>query len=95
MTKSAKTCPFIAVFGLYLMSNSLSSMTHFINLPEVSGLCSTCFIGYYVEISMVGGVFGLRLPMPGLISPFLGTFPLLLSELGCNSRLAATLCLCL
>ena len=53
MMKSAKTCPFIAVFGLYMMSNSLNSMAHFINLPEVSGLCSTCFIGYYVEISMV------------------------------------------
>ena len=53
MTKSAKTCPFIAVFGLYLMSNSLSSMTHFISLLEVSGLCNTCFIGYYVGTSMV------------------------------------------
>ena len=45
MTKSAKTCPFIAVFGLYLISNSLSSMAHFISLSEVSGLCNTCFIG--------------------------------------------------
>ena len=45
MTKSVKTCPFIVVFGLYLMSNSLSSMAHFINLLEVSGLCNTCFIG--------------------------------------------------
>ena len=53
MTKSAKTYPFIAVFCLYLMSNSLSSMAHFINLPEVSGLCNTCFIGYYVGTSMV------------------------------------------
>ena len=53
MTKPAKTCPFIAVFGLYLMSNSLSSMAHFINLPEVSGLCNTCFIGYSVGTSMV------------------------------------------
>ena len=53
MTKSAKTCPFIAVFGLYLISNSLSSMAHFINLPEVSGLCNTCFIGYYVGTSIV------------------------------------------
>ena len=48
MTKSAKTCSFIAVFGLYLMSNSLSSMAHFISLSEVSGLCNTCFIGYSV-----------------------------------------------
>ena len=53
MTKSAKTCPFIADFGLYLISNSLSSLAHFISLPEVSGLCSTCFIGYYVGTSMV------------------------------------------
>ena len=52
MTKSAKTCPFMAVLGLYLMSNSLSSMVYFISLPEVSGLCSTCFIGYFVGTSM-------------------------------------------
>ena len=53
MTKSARTCPFISVFGLYLMSNSLNSMAHFISLLEVSGLCSTCFIGYSVGTSMV------------------------------------------
>ena len=53
MTKSAKTCPFITFFGLYLMSNSLSFMAHFISLPEVSGLCNTCFIGYSVGTSMV------------------------------------------
>ena len=53
MTKSAKTCPFIVAFGLYLMSNSLSFMAHFISLSEVSGLCNTCFIGYYVGNSMV------------------------------------------
>ena len=52
MTKSAKICPFIAVFGLYRMSNSLSSMAHFINLPKVSGLCNTCFIGYSIETSI-------------------------------------------
>ena len=39
MAKSAMTYPFIAVFGLYLMSNSLSSMAPFISLPETSGLC--------------------------------------------------------
>ena len=44
MTKSAKTYAFIAIFGLYLMLNSLSSIAHFINLPEVSGLCSTYFV---------------------------------------------------
>ena len=53
MTKSAKTCPFIAIFGLYLRSNSLSSIAHFISLPYVSGLCNTCFIRYYVGTSMV------------------------------------------
>ena len=53
MTKSAKTCPFMAVFGLYQISNSLSSMAHFISLPEVSGLCNTCFIGYSVGTSIV------------------------------------------
>ena len=53
MTKLAKTCPFIAVFDLYLMSNSLSSMAHVISLPELSGLCNTCFIGYSVGTSMV------------------------------------------
>ena len=53
MMKSAKICPFIAVFGLYRMWNSLSSMAHFINLPEVSSLCNTCFIGYSVGTSIV------------------------------------------
>ena len=53
MMKSAKICPFIVVLGLYLMSNSLNSITHFISLPEVSGLCSICFIGYSVGTSMV------------------------------------------
>ena len=49
MTKSAKTCPLIMFFGLYLMSNSLNSKAHFINLLEVSRLCSTCFIGYLMN----------------------------------------------
>ena len=53
MMKSAKICPFIVVLGLYLMSNSLSSIAHFISLPEVSSLCSICFIGYLVGTSMV------------------------------------------
>ena len=53
MTKSAKTCPFITVFGLYLISNSLSYIAHFISLLEVSGLCTTCFIGYYVGTFIV------------------------------------------
>ena len=32
MMKSAKICPFISVLGLYLMSNSLISIAHFISL---------------------------------------------------------------
>ena len=43
MMKYVKICPFTAILGLYLMSNSLSSIAHFINLPEISGLCSICF----------------------------------------------------
>ena len=39
MMKYAKICYFTIVLGLYLMSNSLSSIAHFICLPEVSGLC--------------------------------------------------------
>ena len=53
MMKSAKICPFTVVLGLYLMSNSLSSIAHFISLPEVSGLCSICFIRYSVGTSTV------------------------------------------
>ena len=53
MMKSANTCPLIVVLGLYLMSNSLSSMDHFTSLPEVSGLCNIYFIGCSVGISMV------------------------------------------
>ena len=49
----AKTYPFIAVFGLYRMSNLLSSRAHFISLPEVSGLCNTCLIGYSIGTSIV------------------------------------------
>ena len=51
MKKSAKIYPFTAALGLYLMSNSLSSIAHFISLPEVSDLCSICFIGYSVGTS--------------------------------------------
>ena len=53
MMKFAKICPFTTVLGLYLMSNSLSSIAHFISLPEVSGLYSICFIGYLVGTSTV------------------------------------------
>ena len=53
MMKSTKICPFTAVLGFYLMSNSLNSIAHFINLPEVSGLCTICFIGYSVGTSTI------------------------------------------
>ena len=53
MIKSAKIYPFTVALGLYLMSNSLSSIAHFINLLEVSGLCSIFFIGYSIGISTV------------------------------------------
>ena len=53
MMKSVKIFPFIAVIGLYLMSNSLSSIAHFISLPEVSGLCNISFIRYSVGTLMV------------------------------------------
>ena len=53
MMKSAKIYHFTAVLSLYLMSNSLSSIAHFISLPEVSGLYSIYFIGYSVGTSTV------------------------------------------
>ena len=51
--KSTKTCHLIVVLGLDLMSNTLSSMAHFTNLQEVSGLCSIFFIRCFAGISMV------------------------------------------
>ena len=53
MMKSAKIFPLIAVLGLYLMLNSLSFMTHFTSLLEVSGLYNICFIRCSVGISIV------------------------------------------
>ena len=53
MMKYAKIYPFIVILGLYLMSNSLNSIAHFISLSEVYGLCNICFIGYLVGTSMV------------------------------------------
>ena len=53
MMKSTKICPLIIVLGLYLISNSVNSMAHFINLLEVSGLCNICFIGCSIGISIV------------------------------------------
>ena len=92
MMKSAKIHPFTTVLSLYLMSNSLSSIAHFISLPEVSGLCNICFIGYSIgtstdKLGSKVGVFWIQLPMPGSAFPSLGTSPPLPSELGYNSRL--------
>ena len=53
MMKYAKTYPLIAVLCLYLTSNSLSSMAHFISLSEVFGLCNICLIGCSIVISIV------------------------------------------
>ena len=53
MMKYAKICPLTVVLVLYLMLNSLSSMSHFTSLSEVSGLCSICFIMCSVGISIV------------------------------------------
>ena len=53
MMKFAKIFPLIVVLGLYLMSNSLSSIAHFTSLPEVSDLCNICFIGCSVGISIM------------------------------------------
>ena len=53
MMKSAKIYPFTTILGLYLMSNSLSSIGHFVSLLEVSSLRSICFIGYSVGTSTV------------------------------------------
>ena len=99
MTKSAKTCPFIAFFGLYLMSNSLISMAHFISLPEVSGLCNTCFMDILLELlwyepESKGGASELQLLMLRLVFPSSDNSPPLLSELDCNSKLGAALGLC-
>ena len=98
MTKSAKTCPFIAVFGLYLISNSLNFMAHFINLPLlcVALASSSILLGLqWYEPGNKGEVFRLQLPKPGQVSPSLGTSPLLLSKLGCISRQDVVLGLCL
>ena len=50
MTKSAKTSPFIAVFGLYLMSNSLSFMA-------TSSVCRRSLV--YVILASLGTLLGL------------------------------------
>ena len=99
MMKSTRTCPFIEVFGLYLMSNSLSSVAHFISLPEVSACVVPASSDILLELKWCepgnkGGASELRLLWLGLISPSWDTSPLLLSELGCNSKLGAVLGLC-
>ena len=95
MMKSVKTCPLIAVLGLYLMSNSLSSMTHCTSVPEVYGLCSICFDALsesrWCELGSMVEVFWRWSPMLELAVPSSDTFPLLISELGCSNRPAAVL----
>ena len=41
-TKSAMACPLMVVLGMNLISNSLRSITHLVNLPDTSGFCKTC-----------------------------------------------------
>ena len=53
MMKSTEICPFTAVLGLYLISNSLSSIAQFISLLEVYGLYNICLIGYSVGTSTI------------------------------------------
>ena len=99
MTKSARTCPFIAVLGLYLMSNSLSSMAHFAfrRLPVCARPASlNTLLGLlWCEPGNRDEASELQSPAPVLIFPFSGTSPPLLSELYCNSKLGAVLALCL
>ena len=54
MMKSTKSCPLIVVLGLYLMSNSLSSIAHFTNLPEDSSLCNMLHWVFYRNLNGVG-----------------------------------------
>ena len=98
MTKSAKTCHFIAIFGLYRISNSLSSMatsSAFLRFLVYATLASSGTPSELLwhEPGNTGGVSMLRSPEPKLTFPFLGTSPLLLLELGCNSKLGAELAL--
>ena len=98
MTKSTKTCPFIAVFGMYLISNSLSSMA-------ISSVCrrspayvilaslGTLLGLLWYELGNKGGASELRSPEPELTFPFLSTSPPLLLELGCSNKLDAELAL--
>ena len=100
MMKSTKTYPFITFFGLYLMSNSLSSMAHFISflrsLVYVTLASSDILLELlWYESGSKGGAFELRLLVPRLISPSSGTSLPLLSEHDCNSKLSAALGHCL
>ena len=100
MMKSARTCPFIAVLGLYLISNSLSSIAHFINLPETSSFARPASLDtllglLWCEPRNRGEASELQSPTPVLIFPFSGTSSPLLSEPDCNSKLGVVLALCL
>ena len=100
MTKSAKTCPFIAVFGLYLNRTRSAlwptSSVFRRSLVYVTVASSGILLELlWYEPGNKGGASELWLPKPKLIFPSLGTSPPLLSELDCNSKLGAALVLCL
>ena len=98
MMKSAKICPLIAILGLYLMSNSLSSMAHFTSLLEVFGLCNICFIGCSVGISIVWAwkydqsllVVVINAWTSFSIFGYLSSSPL--RDLGCSNRPVVAFC---
>ena len=92
MTKSARTCPFIAVFGLYLMSNSLAlwptSSAFRRLLVCATPASSDILLGHlWCGPRNRDGASELQSPAPVLIFPFSGSSPPLLSELDCNSKL--------
>ena len=86
--------PLCIPYGLY-SGTSLGGTTREILGGFLGRVLSILLEFQWYELESKGGAFGLRLLMPGLISPSLGTSPLLLSELGCNSRLDVVLVLCL
>ena len=66
------------------------------SLVYVAPISSGILLGFrWYVLGSKGGVSGLWLSMPGLVSPSLDTSPLLISELGCSNRLGAALGLCL
>ena len=69
------TCPFIASLGWYLISYSLSSMTHLTSLPDRSSLCRMFLrVGLWVqsldELGSRGKAFSQHSLRPRLFVPF-------------------------